>query len=298
MPETSWQKEDWEASFGRREEVEWQLPAGTRMVVTLTFDTQGDVDAAIEGTTGRWKNGEINYADLTQRQYDVTAGIARVLRVLDEHNIKATFPTCGLTAEWYPGVVETIRDRGHELAVHGHTHALLHTLKDAEIEEEIDLATQSISKVVGGSPKGWVSPVFSITPFAFREVLQHDYAWNSDFHNDDVPYILNLDGRRIVQLPVGMNDWDLYLLNDVLGARMGGVPYASPSHVTDILVSQFDQLYSESSEQSPRVFHYCMHPKITGRPYRMHGFQKFLAHAMDQSGVVFMRCGDLAAACI
>lgn len=299
VPPQTWQKSDWEAGFGTQREANFSdhWPEGTKIAVTLTFDTQADVDAAVPGTTGRWNTGHINYADLTQRQYDTRRGVQRILDLLAGFGIKATFPVCGLTAEWYPSTIQTIAEHGHELAVHGYSHVLLHNLTEPEVRNEIETATRAVESAVGKTPAGWVSPVFSVTPYALGVVEELGYQWNSDFHNDDLPYIIENKGRQIVELPVGLNDWDLYLLNDTLGARMGGVPYASPSHVTDILKSQFDQLYLEA-ESEPRVFHYCMHPKISGRPYRARGLAEFIEYVSGFDGVWFCTCGELASLCM
>ena len=298
-PKRPWQKGQWEATFGvpQPTKLREQWPKGKRIAITLSFDTQGDVDAAIPGSTGCWKSGHINYADLTQRQYDMTAALHRMLDMLEEYKIAATFPICGVTAEWYPESIREIKSRGHEVAVHGHWHTLLHTLSAEEEREEIEKATRAVTQALGEPPKGWVSPVFSITPRTLPIIEELGYLWDSDFHNADMPYILRHGDKQIVELPVGLNDWDLYLMQDALGARMGGVPYGSPSHVTDVLCSQFDQLYKESARE-PRVFHYTMHPKITGRPYRAWGLSKFIEHVQKHEGVWFTTCSELAQLCV
>jgi peptidoglycan/xylan/chitin deacetylase (PgdA/CDA1 family) len=299
VPARHWRKGEWEETFGvpQPTKLRQNWPAGRRIAITFTFDTQSDVDAAVPGSTGRWKTGHVNYADLTQRQYDTTVAVGRVLELLGEYDVKATFPVCGVTAEWYPETVQAIKAAGHEVAVHGHWHTLLHTLSPQEERAEIESATRAVTEVLGERPKGWVSPVFSITPRTLPIIEELGYLWDSDFHNADMPYILRHGDKQIVELPVGLNDWDLYLMQDALGARMGGVPYASPSHVTDVLCSQFNQLYKESARE-PRVFHYCMHPKITGRPYRAWGLSQFIEYAKNHDGVWFTTCSELAQLCV
>ncbi|HUZ69758.1 MAG TPA: polysaccharide deacetylase family protein [Candidatus Saccharimonadales bacterium] len=294
-----WHRDDWASTFGVEKEtkLEENWPAGTRVAVVLSFDTQGDVDAAIPGTTGTWKNGAVNFADLTQRQYDIRCGVPRILELLAEHGVKATFPICGITAEWYPETVREIQAAGHEVAVHGHWHLLFNTLAPEEQRRDIEDGTKAVADALGEQPKGFVSPVFSTTSDSFDKMLELGYLWNSDFDNDDLPYLLEKNGKTIVQLPVGLNDWDLWLMQDALGARMGGVPYASPSNVTDVLTSQFDQLYKESARE-PRIFHYTLHPKITGRPYRAWSLGKFIEHAKSHDGVWFCTASDVAKLCV
>ena len=46
----------------------------------------------------------------------------RILDVLDENNVNATFFTLGWVAERYPQLITRIINEGHELACHGYEH--------------------------------------------------------------------------------------------------------------------------------------------------------------------------------
>ncbi|MDI9394145.1 MAG: polysaccharide deacetylase family protein [Euryarchaeota archaeon] len=59
-----------------------------------------------------------------QGRYDfISEPTKRVLDILDEFNVNATFFVVADTIKHYPGLVESIADRGHELACHGLSHA-------------------------------------------------------------------------------------------------------------------------------------------------------------------------------
>src|SRR5450759_5230876 len=105
-----WHPDNWITHFGHETRVDMTTPelAGVRVVVLLTFDTQGDVDAAVPGYqagAGHWSNGAVNYCDAAERQYDMRGGVQRVLRILRRFDAVGTFPTCGATAAWYPEVI-------------------------------------------------------------------------------------------------------------------------------------------------------------------------------------------------
>ena len=73
------------------------------------FSVYKDVPKFFEGWTGR---------------YDyLTEPTKRVLDMLDEFDIKATFFVVADVVEHYPGLVESIAERGHEIACHGLHHA-------------------------------------------------------------------------------------------------------------------------------------------------------------------------------
>jgi peptidoglycan/xylan/chitin deacetylase (PgdA/CDA1 family) len=297
-----WSRTAWTETFGaeRPTLLSERWPDGVRVAVLLTFDTQGDVDAAIPGyqlNTCYWAEGKINFCDLTQRQYDTRCGVYRILEILRRYQIKATFPVTGLTAEWYPEVVDAIAADGHEIATHGYRHVPLFRLDRDEERQEIEAATRAVATTSGRTPAGWRSPMYSTTPNTIELLAEAGYVWNSDFHNDDLPYLLETGGRTMVEIPAGLDDWELSLIQVPESVTMGGVPYSSPRHVTDILVSQFNMLYQESVN-APRIMQYCMHPKITGQPYRSWGLQQVIEHMRSHEGVWFCSMEELAALCL
>ena len=83
--------------------IRW--PRGERAAVFLTFDFQGGEDVKPD------KNGILNYEMWSQGEYGPHHAIYRLLRILSEENIKATFLTCGAIAERFPDAVKAIRDR-------------------------------------------------------------------------------------------------------------------------------------------------------------------------------------------
>ena len=71
------------------------------------FSVYKDVNEFFKGWTGK-------YDYLTLRE-----PTKRVLDMLDEYNIKATFFVVAEVVEHYPGLVESIAERGHEIGSHG-----------------------------------------------------------------------------------------------------------------------------------------------------------------------------------
>lgn len=299
LADWTWTSDRFEETFGTRLAGRFseRWPAGTRVAVLLTFDTQGDVDAAVPnyvaGQTCFWSSGEINYCDLTMRLYDVLEGVPRVLRVLREHGVKATFPTCGLTAEWYPEMVRAIAADGHEVAVHGFYHAPMSELTPDEQRDEIARATEAIATASGARPAGWRCPLYSITDHTLDQLRDLGYLWNSDFHDSDFPYVLRKDGRDIVEIPAGHDDWTMFLQYAPGSPQMGGTPYGTYDGVFGTLKAEFDLLYRES-EREPRVFQYCMHPKITGRAFRAAVLSDLIDYMKAREGVWFATCREIA----
>lgn len=53
-----------------------------------------------------------------------------LLGMLDKHNVRATFFVVSEISEWYPELIEEIKIRGHEIALHSHTHRTLWSKSD------------------------------------------------------------------------------------------------------------------------------------------------------------------------
>ena len=53
---------------------------------------------------------------LSLGQYGMTRGVDRILEVLEERGIRATFFTPGWVAEQYPDKLKAIVEKGHEIA--------------------------------------------------------------------------------------------------------------------------------------------------------------------------------------
>ena len=296
-----WQPTEFERIFGKQTPASFKanLPRDTRLVVLLTFDIQGDADAAVLGfQNGRWPTGDINWCDLTMRQFDVRQGYRRLLRILRKHDIAATFMFTGLTAQWYPAALREIASEGHEIGAHGFHHVHLFELTDEEEELEIERATTAIAEAAGEPPRGWRSPRYSITTRTLDILRRQGYQWNSDFHNEEQPYFLEKDGSRIVEIPAGLDDWGMYLIMGVgPAAQMGGTPYGTYGGVLSTLETEYEILLEEGSAERPTVFQICMHPKISGRPFRAAVLDSLLTKMRSDPGVTFARAGDLARWC-
>jgi peptidoglycan-N-acetylglucosamine deacetylase len=68
----------------------------------------------------------------------IEEGMPRLLAMLGEEHVPATFFTTGEVAQRYPAVVSAIVSDGHELACHGMTHRAFTSMTHDEAREEIE----------------------------------------------------------------------------------------------------------------------------------------------------------------
>ena len=74
----------------------------------------------------------------------IEEGLPRLLAMLAEEHVRATFFTAGDVVRRYPRAVQAIVDGGHELGCHGDTHRNFSTLTAGQSEEEIARASAAL----------------------------------------------------------------------------------------------------------------------------------------------------------
>lgn len=85
-----------------------------------------------------------------------------ILKMFDDHNVKATFFTLGWIAERYPGIVKRIVAGGHELASHGMSHIRVSDQSQADFRNDVVASKKMLEDIGGIEVKGYRAPSFSI----------------------------------------------------------------------------------------------------------------------------------------
>lgn len=91
----------------------------------------------------------------------------KILHILREFNIKATFFVVGWIADKHPELILTIKKENHEIASHGYFHKQIFRQSPQEFEMDFKKSIDSISKVTGEEIFGYRAPCWSITKKSF-----------------------------------------------------------------------------------------------------------------------------------
>jgi peptidoglycan/xylan/chitin deacetylase (PgdA/CDA1 family) len=251
-------------------------PEGRRMAVMLSFDLQGGEDVRPD------RNGRINHEEWTQAEYGPQTGIWRILRILEESGVKATFLTCGGIAERYPEQVKAIVHNGHEVAGHGYHHEVARDLTLEQEREVIQKTTAMIEKRAGKRPLGWRSCTQS--PNSLELLMEHGYLWNSNSFSFDLPFLWEHEGSTLVELPrQPFGDGRAYGHNDS----------GDPNHALVIWKGMFDEFYEES-KFGPTFCPFQFHPFISSRPGRARALKEIIQYMGKHEGVWFARGSEVA----
>ena len=147
-------------------------PNKNRVAVAITFDFQGG-EPVRPG-----KNGKLNNEDYAEGEYGPKTGIWRILRMLDEVNVKTTFTHLRRIAERYPDVMKAIAERGHEVAGHGYHHEIARDLTRQEEKDCIRRTTDMLLKRTGKSPIG--GRTCTQSDDTVELLMEEGYVWNSN----------------------------------------------------------------------------------------------------------------------
>lgn len=258
-----------------------------RLSVCLTFDFD-----ALSVWLGTMQT--TSPANLSRGEFGPFA-IPRILKLLAEYDIKATFFVPGHTALAYPDSVRLIRDGGHEIGHHGYVHENPSLLDEATERRVFDQGVEALEKVVGVTPRGYRSPgaefsAHTIDVLADNGVLYDASLCGSDFtpyyvRQGDVP---TFDkpfqfGKSVdlVEIPFswGLDDWPHLEFSP--GWSTGQKP---PSAVEEIWRAEFDYAYANAPGG---VYDLTMHPQIIGRGARIEMLRRLIEHFASHSDVVF-----------
>lgn len=94
----------------------------------------------------------------------VCANTERVLDILDDAGVTATFFVLGWVGDRHPGLVRQIAARGHEIASHGYAHRLVYDQSPVAFRQDVRKAKRLLEDVSGVRVNGFRAPSYSITP--------------------------------------------------------------------------------------------------------------------------------------
>ena len=166
-------------------------PGGKRSALFIGFD----VDAETAWIGNRPENVD-RMVTTSHGGYDARVGIAKVLELLAELDLKATFFIPGWTAEAHTRACEPIVAAGHEIGHHGYLHKCPDRNRLDEAREEIDRGLEALLVRLGVRPVGYRAPSGENFPELLAHLAARGLRYSSSFRDDIRPYRHRLaDGR-------------------------------------------------------------------------------------------------------
>ncbi len=157
----------------------------------------------------------VKFEDWDRYENRVTMNTYRILDLLAEYGVKATFFVLGWVGEKYPELIRDIRSSGHEVACHGYNHRLIYDLTPEEFREDVRRAKGILEDNIGVPVIGYRATSYSIvreTLWALDILIEEGFLYDSSIfpiHHDryGIPeaerfqHVIERDKGAILEFP-------------------------------------------------------------------------------------------------
>jgi peptidoglycan-N-acetylglucosamine deacetylase len=255
-------------------------PGEAEVAVALTFDVDGEAP---------WLSEDPAHARrltmLSQGRFGPARGLGRILGLLAELEVTATFYVPGHTADQHPGAVEAILAGGHEVGHHGYLHRGTDGLDAAAQRAELEEGLTALGKL-GVRPDGYRSPGWELTPETLGMLGELGFSYDASLMADDRPYWVASGTQPLLELPGhwSLCDWPYFGWTSYHGGLL-----ADPAAVERIWLAEF-----ESARHDRRAVTYTMHPEAIGRGYLVQMLERVITAMAGQGRAWFATHAQIA----
>lgn len=260
-------------------------PGGARLALNLVLNYEEgsepsvpDGDAETEYGLTEGGSGALPGRDLAAEsmfEYGSRVGYWRLARILGERQMPATVFACALALERHPDVAAHIRSSPFDVCAHGWRWERHGALSEEVEQERIARTVASLKQSVGARPLGWYCRYGPSLNTRRLLVEEGGFLYDSDAYNDELPYWVEVAGKRHLVVPYTLTN------NDTKFMR-GSV--ANSDDFFAFLRDAFDLLYREGRE-APKMMTVGLHLRIAGHPGRAVALERFLDHVGRHEGV-------------
>jgi len=272
-PESRWRQAVGKVRAGRPLKPD-SWPNGSRVAVALSFDFDNETLSLRSGNTAP--------SLLSSGEYGSRAGLPRILRLLERHQIAATFFIPAVSAKLYPDDVKRIAAAGHEVGVHGWIHEFTGGLEREDERILMERSIETLEELAGQKPVGIRTGSWEYSANTAALIQELGFLYDSSLMADDSPYEMVHEGQPtgVVELPVEwiLDDYPYFNMDRASTTR----PYTPPSHVYEVWAAEFDMAYEEGG-----VLVLTLHPHIIGHRSRMAMLERLIQYMRSRPGVWF-----------
>lgn len=217
----------------------------------------------------------------------MTSGLEKLLDLLDEYKVKATFFTLGAICEQYPDKVKDIANRGHEIGCHGYYHENFALMSVEEQMNVLKASKLKIEDTAGKIIKGFRMPEGEITEDTYNVLKELGFIYSSSLSDNDIPYIKT---NGIVELPI---HWELYDLPYFAYTFDPPIPQSQgrSSNANDVLENWMYEL--EGARRYGTLMNIQLDPQSIGEQGRIFILEKLLQQICSDESAWVTLCEEI-----
>ena len=266
-----------------------------RHIVCLTFD--------FDALSGWIAKGYTSPTPISRGEFGAV-GAKRILKLLSQYDIPATWFIPGVTIGTYPEICQSIVERGHEIGHHGWTHIPPAQLSQEQEAENIGRANEEIQRLWGSLANGYRSPSWDLSPNTVELLIKHRFVYDSSMMGSDhLPYWARVGDvvsenepvkfgqpSKLLEMPIS---WTLddYPHFEFFRDKNVILPGLAPAE--GVLQNWLDDFSYMSATENWGILTYTFHPFVIGRGHRMIILEK-LIKKLAAKGAEFMTMMDAA----
>lgn len=246
---------------------------------------------------------DVSPTQLSRGVFGADVGVPRLLDLLAEYGVEATFFVPGHTVESFPEPVERIHAAGHGIQHHGWSHTAPTDFADRAAERaDVERGIESIERVTGSPPAGYRSPSWDFSEHTLGILEEFGFAWDSSQMADDfTPYRL----REVPSVPEGA-PYERGEPTDVLEFPVSWKRDDFPAFAyqpdglwgfadeREVFGRWADEVDWMCDHVEDGVFTLTMHPQVTGHARPIRALETFVRHVDGRPDARFARLGDVA----
>lgn len=218
--------------------------------------------------------------------------VPRILRLLAQRELTATFFIPGHTIETYPDICRQIVDSGAEVGLHGYAHEMNATQSETDERSALGRSIELIEGLTGERPVGYRAPAGDLTSQTIDLLREFEIGYDSSLMGHDYrPYRVRYDDQLpadgparwgpesdIIELPWSWTNDDYPYLEFVAFRRMIMPGLAKPD---DMFENWLGDVQWMAREVTAGVLTLVFHPQVIGRGHRLLALERFLDQCRD-----------------
>ncbi|HYG27779.1 MAG TPA: polysaccharide deacetylase family protein [Caulobacteraceae bacterium] len=231
------------------------------------------------------------YPDLrhyTTRDYGNRVGVFRILKVLKEAGVAATFPVNAAHLVRLRPLVDAIMEDGHEIAAYGLDPEHIHWGGLPQEEERALVGkVRDLFEAAGLSPRTWLSPARQQSFATLDLIAEAGFEVCLDWEQDNVPIAMKSGSGEVLAVPLS-NELDDRIL--LLDRRQDEDAWARQ------IAEARDCLKEEAPRYGGQVLGFTLTPYVSGQPFRIAALRDILRGLAKDPAVWTATASQIAAA--